>query len=89
MALGARRANVMALVLREGMLLVAIGLMVGIPLALAGTRLVHSFLFGLKSTDPLSLIAVVLLLGIVAAVAGFIPARRASRIDPMVALRYE
>ena len=89
MALGARRSDVMELVLREGMLLVAIGLLVGIPLALASTRLLRSFLFGLNSTDPLSLIAVILLLGIVAAVAGFIPARRASRIDPMVALRYE
>jgi ABC-type lipoprotein release transport system permease subunit len=64
-------------------------LVVGIPLAIASTRLLHGFLFGLKSTDPLSLIAVILLLGIVAAVAGFIPARRAARIDPMVALRYE
>lgn len=89
MALGARRGDVMELVLREGMLLVAIGLLVGIPLALASTRLLQSFLFGLKSTDPVSLIAVVLLLGMVAAVAGFIPARRASKIDPMVALRYE
>jgi ABC-type antimicrobial peptide transport system permease subunit len=89
MALGARRGDVMELVLREGMLLVAIGLVVGIPLAIASTRLLHSFLFGLKSTDPLSLIAVILLLGIVAAVAGYIPARRAARIDPMVALRYE
>jgi predicted permease len=89
MALGAQRGDVMALVLREGMLVVAIGLLVGIPLALAGTRVLQRFLFGLKSTDPISLIAVVLLLGVVAAVAGFIPARRASRIDPMVALRYE
>ena len=89
MALGARRGDVMGLVLREGMVLVAIGLLVGIPLALAATRLLSSFLFGLKSTDPLSLIAVVLLLGMVAAIAGFIPARRASRINPMVALRYE
>lgn len=89
MALGARRGDVMGLVLGQGMLLVALGLLVGIPLALASTRLLHSFLFGLKSSDPLSLIAVVLLLGMVAAVAGFIPARRAARIDPMVALRYE
>jgi ABC-type antimicrobial peptide transport system permease subunit len=71
------------------MVLVAIGLAVGIPLALAATRLLNSFLFGLNSTDPLSLIAVVLVLGMVAAIAGFIPARRASRINPMVALRYE
>jgi predicted permease len=89
MALGARRGDVLQLVLREGMLLVAIGLLAGIPLALAGSRLLHSFLFGLNSTDPLSLITVILLLAIVAAVAGFIPARRAARIDPMVALRYE
>jgi predicted permease len=89
MALGARRGDVMELVLREGMLLVAIGLVLGIPLAIVSTRLLHSFLFGLKSSDPLSLVAVILLLGIVAAVAGFIPARRAARIDPMVALRYE
>jgi predicted permease len=89
MALGARRADVLRLVLRESLLLVAIGLATGIPLALAATRLLNSFLFGLKSTDPLSLIAVIVLLGMVAAVAGFIPARRAARINPMVALRYE
>ncbi len=89
MALGARRGDVLELVLREAMVLVAIGLVIGIPLAMAGTRVLHSFLFGLKSTDPLSLMAVVFLLGIVAAIAGFIPARRAAGIDPMVALRYE
>ena len=89
MALGARRIDVMGLVLRESMLLVTIGLVTGIPLALASARLLHSFLFGLKSTDPFSLIAVILLLGLVAAIAGFIPARRAARINPMVALRYE
>jgi predicted permease len=89
MALGARRADVLRLVLRESMLLVAIGLATGIPLALAATRLLNSFLFGLTSTDPLSLTAVIVLLGMVAAVAGYIPARRAARINPMVALRYE
>jgi predicted permease len=89
MALGARRGDVLELVLREAMLLVVAGLAIGIPLALASGRVLHSFLFGLKSTDPLSLIVVVLVLGSVAAVAGFIPARRAARTDPMKALRYE
>lgn len=89
MALGAARGDVLQLVLREGMLLVAMGLVIGIPLSLASSRLLHSFLFGLKATDPLSLIAVIVLLGVVAALAASIPARRAARVDPMVALRYE
>ena len=89
MALGAQQADVVHLVLGEGMLLVAVGLAIGIPVALASGPVLHSFLFGLKSTDPLSLIAVVLLLGIVAVFAGFVPARRAAKIDPMQALRYE
>jgi len=77
------------LVLRETLLLLAVGLTVGIPLSLASTRFLPSYLFGLKGTDPVSLITVVVLLGIVATVAGFIPARRAVGIDPMRALRYE
>lgn len=89
MALGAQRLDVLRLVLREAMLLVALGLILGIPLSLLSTRLLHSYLFGLKGTDPLTLLAVVFLLGIVAAFAGFIPARRAAAVDPMVALRYE
>jgi predicted permease len=89
MALGAARGDVLQLVLRESMLLVAMGLGIGIPLSLASSRLLSSFLFGLKATDPLSLIAVILLLGIVAALASSIPARRAAKVDPMVALRYE
>jgi ABC-type antimicrobial peptide transport system permease subunit len=89
MALGARRGDVMQLVLREGLFLVAVGIVIGIPLALASSRVLHSFLFGLNGTDPLSLITVVLTLGSVAAFAGLIPARRAAKVDPMVALRYE
>jgi predicted permease len=89
MALGAQRLDVMRLVLREAMLLVGVGLLVGIPLSLASTRLLHSYLFGLKGTDPASLMTVVILLGVVAALAGFIPARRAAGVDPIVALRYE
>jgi ABC-type antimicrobial peptide transport system permease subunit len=76
-------------VLREGLLLVAGGIVLGIPLALLSSRVLRSFLFDMKSTDPLSLAAVVLLLGMVATFAGFIPARRAAKVDPMVALRYE
>jgi predicted permease len=89
MALGARRGDVMEMVLREGMSLVAIGLVIGVPMALVCSRALGSFLFELKSTDPPSLIAVVLLLAMVAAVAGSIPARRAAKTEPMVALRYE
>jgi ABC-type antimicrobial peptide transport system permease subunit len=77
------------LVLREALFLVAAGIVVGIPVALASGRVLHTFLFELSSTDPFSLIAVVLTLGIVAATAGFIPARRAAKVEPMVALRNE
>jgi len=71
------------------LLLVAAGIVVGIPAALASGRVLHTFLFELSSTDPVSLIAVVSLLGVVAATAGFIPARRAAKVEPMVALRNE
>ncbi len=89
MALGAQRSDVMGMVVREAMLLVIAGVFLGVPLALLGSRVLTSFLFGLKSTDPLSLIMVLVLLTLVAAFAGFIPARRAAKVDPMVALRYE
>ncbi|MFL6304062.1 MAG: ABC transporter permease [Candidatus Sulfotelmatobacter sp.] len=89
MALGAQRLDVLRLVLREAMLLVVIGLAIGIPLALASTRFLHSYLFGLNGTDPASLIAVVVVLGMVAAIAASIPARRAASVDPMRALRDE
>ena len=89
MALGAEPSDVVQLVLGEGVMVVALGLAIGLPLALASSRVVDSFLFGLTSTDPLSLIAIVLILGVVAAVASLIPARRASLVDPMAALRYE
>jgi len=89
MALGAARSNVSWLVMREIVLLVAIGIAIGIPVTLAGDRLVSNMLFGLHGTDAISLSAAVVLLLLVAAVAGYFPARRASRVDPMEALRYE
>jgi predicted permease len=89
MALGAQRGDVLRLILREGLVLVGVGIVIGIPLALTSSRVLQSFLFRVKSTDPLSLITVVLALGTVSVVAGLVPARRAAKVDPIVALRYE
>jgi ABC-type antimicrobial peptide transport system permease subunit len=81
--------GVLWLVTKECALLVAVGLGIGIPLALASTRVIASQLFELSPMDPLTIALVSGALTIVAAVAGFVPARRAIRVDPMVALRYE
>ena len=89
MALGADRRGIVWMVLRESLLLVFVGVTIGIPAALVAGRLVASQLFGMTSTDPVSLFGAAILLLAVAALAGFIPALRASRVDPMVALRYE
>jgi predicted permease len=89
MALGARRGDVVRLVLQETLLLVLIGLVVGFGTALATTRLISSMLFGLTPNDPITIMLAAWLLIGVAMLAGYLPARRASRIDPMVALRYE
>jgi predicted permease len=89
MALGAEPASVRWQVLRETLVLVCIGIAIGVPAALAGTRLVRSMLFGLGFADPIVIVAAAALLALVAALAGFLPARRAARVDPMVALRYE
>jgi ABC-type antimicrobial peptide transport system permease subunit len=89
MALGAGRGAVQWLVLREvGALLVA-GLTLGLAMTLAGTRLVQSMLYGLTPNDPVTLTGACLLLLMVAAIAGWIPARRAARVDPMASLRHE
>jgi predicted lysophospholipase L1 biosynthesis ABC-type transport system permease subunit len=89
MALGAPRAGVVRMVLREVLVLVSGGVAIGAIAALAASRLVTSFLYGLKANDPLTLsLAVTILLGS-ALLAAYAPARRASRIDPMAALRHE
>jgi len=89
MALGAQRSDVLGMVLGESLLLVTVGIALGLPVALAATRLLKSFLFGLTPNDPVAIVASILLMAAVAAFAGYLPARRASRVDPMVALRYE
>jgi len=89
MALGAQRARVVWMVLREVVLLAAVGLAIGVPAALAASKLVESFLFGMKPNDPVTLIGSVVTLTTTAILAGYLPARNASRIDPMIALRHE
>lgn len=89
MALGARTTDVLQLVLREGMTLVAIGAVLGFIGALIVTRLLVSFLYGISPVDAATFIATAIVLSVVAFVANFIPARRAMKVDPMVALRYE
>ena len=88
-ALGAQRGNVLWLVLKETLSLLIIGVAIGLCAALAATRVISSLLFGLTPTDPITISAATLLLVAVAAFAGYLPARRASQVDPMVALRYE
>jgi len=89
LALGAGPALIRSQVLRETLALVLIGIVFGVPVALLGTRLVRSMVFGIEFTDPVAVGAAAVLLVGVAVVAGFVPARRASRVDPIVALRYE
>jgi len=89
MALGAQRGGVVWMILREVFLLAAVGLAIGIPAAFAASRLVESFLFGMKPNDPLAIAAAVAILLCAALAAGWVPARKASRIDPMIALRQE
>jgi predicted permease len=89
MALGAARSDVCWMVLREIAVLVGVGVAIGIPATLAGGRLISHMLFGLNGTDAAGLVAAVVILLGVGLVAGYLPARRASRVDPTVALRYE
>jgi putative ABC transport system permease protein len=89
MALGADRSGIVLMILREAGILLAAGLAVGIVLSVAGARTAKALLYGLKSYDPITLAGAVVLLGAVAVVASSLPARRASNLDPMVALREE
>ncbi|MGC1485722.1 MAG: ABC transporter permease [Candidatus Acidiferrum sp.] len=89
MAIGAERADVLRLILREAGLLTVTGLIIGAGLALASAQAAKSLLYGLKPRDPLTLFAAVIVLSAVAAFASFWPAYRASKLDPLIALRYE
>jgi predicted permease len=89
MALGAERSRVIGMILRETAILVVIGLAVGVPASLASARLIQSKLFGLQPADPLTLAVALGIMIAVAAASGYLPARRASKVDPLVALRYE
>jgi len=89
MALGAQAPDVIRMVFRESMLLVVTGIVIGLGAALGTTRYVSSLLYGLAPTDPTTISLAVLVMLIVAALASYLPARRASHVDPMVALRYE
>ena len=88
-ALGASRSNILSLVLGETICLEGLGIVLGVPTSLAASRFIESFLYGLRATNPIVMSASVGLLTVVTLLAGFVPAYRAMRVDPMVALRYE
>jgi ABC-type antimicrobial peptide transport system permease subunit len=89
MALGAQRKDVLSLVVGRGLKLVLLGLALGLIAALAVTRFVSSLLYGVTATDPVTFIGVSLLLLLVAGLACWLPARRATKLDPMTVLRHE
>ena len=89
MALGSSRGNVQSMVLRQGMLQIVVGLAAGLALAFALTRLMQGMLYGVSAADPLTFVSVVALVTLVALIACYVPARRATKVDPMIALRNE
>jgi putative ABC transport system permease protein len=89
MALGAQRSEVLTLVLRQGLALTAAGIVVGLAGAAAVTRYLARMLFGLTPLDPTTFIAASLMFGVVATLASYVPARRATKVDPLIALRSE
>ena len=88
-SLGARPGDVFKMVLRQGMTLVIVGLAVGLLAAMMVTRLLASFLYGVSTTDALTFTAIPVLLTLVALLACYLPARRATKVEPLIALRYE
>jgi ABC-type antimicrobial peptide transport system permease subunit len=89
MALGAAPQDILRMVLRQSVVIVGVGLAVGLAAAFAGTRAIASFIVGVRPTDAATFVTVVVLLAVIALVACWIPARRATRVNPLVALRYE
>jgi len=89
MALGAKRSDVLKMIMRQGLKMVLIGVTTGVVASLALTRLISTMLYGVSATDPYTFLAISLLLTAVALLASYIPARRATKVDPMIALRYE
>jgi putative ABC transport system permease protein len=89
MALGAQAADVLRLMLRQGLRLVITGVALGLLISAVATRVLSAALYGISPTDPLTFGVITLLLGVVALLACWIPARRATKVDPLIALRYE